>query len=1714
MSDRKARIAGTREARPEGSEEEIDRESPRGSGIAPGKQTASEKALSTTGSREQLLASKSTASEASDWMGPGAALSYAAWLGAPERGWHLPTSIDRKGDHTGAIDEESALATALPSLQASQATGALPSELIEHFTSLLGLDVACVRIHRDAAAARAAAALGAQAFTVGQDIFFAEGAFQPGSPEGLELIAHEMSHVADHLRGHAAPSTRRISRPDDAHERAADDFASRFVRERMLEKRDPAELVELVRRTGRRMQLPGLAELSEQLGSGLELVEAYTGEAARLACEAMAAGAFAVRNIVAFADPTPQREQLIHELTHVVQMGSVRAPARFARGSLQVGEADSPVEREARAGAAPKLAADASTIYRDANPSASSSNGESTGEGSPLERFREFKAHHVDKHKIDESGTKNVDNIRFGSPAGKSSKGKQIYRPRYWVSSKEPFKLQDYKDGLTGSKYDGKGKDHDLTTVYAANAKAEGLTKVGDTSSHTWAWISGEWRPFVADLREARRTKPDPVEQWKTYSAWHDALTSGEGKIFDPCLIPEGDPNGLEPNTTPGDGAAYSEGEAELFRDLLRKKIIEAPAFQMAEGQWQKFYDVIVSKDPFKQNPSLVGNIFEQLVARSLASGKSKYDATRPHFDIPGTTKDYTRTADGQIIDYQGKNIVADCKAYNVGKPTSKLPKEIEAQAQDYALIIGRGGAKIAGFDKKDGGQVNLRTFDHVVYIFPTREVSQQWMAPLRKILGEDNVSIIPAPEGVTFLYQANPTFQIDLPDSTKTHHKISNPPVIHPGMRVRELDITLKQAGSPELDSGTVLMDLDLGGALKGGEQPRPLTPAQKPGVNATLENKFKDLKSDSLQRFLSRFEVDAALTDAGVEAKVTLKKGPSGIPNFELEDSTLTVRYGGSGLAIDGHVGIRHKSGKIDGQIKVGWDGTDWSFEGTATAHEGLIDGLKSFQLKVKYAGGKWSVGCDNIEFQRKLGGVTLTGRAFGVWYDIEKGSLGGQLAIDADLGPFGKAGGEATIEDNKIKRVVLTYSSPELKYPAKSSKPALSGTLGGEVSYEEGKLQGSFHGSANLNVPGLQKFAGEGLGLAVDGQIKADGTFAGSIQTTKPLQLGKHFQVPSIACTIQDDGSVEGDFAIKIVDFMHLEDASVTCKIDRTGFHVTSANLRVPFGAEGEKFWGALTVAYTAGKGLTIAGEVSTKIKDGMIAHGELTYSTETDKVDVTLGMDQIQLFDFKQTKSIFQIKKQIPLISFLGLLGVYLDLGFDLRFAFDFNLSMKPELKLKNLSVKDWTYDEIHADIALLGQLAARLIGTPNLGVGLFALSPSILRGGGGLMMPITGEALLTPSGKFGVTYRPGGGVSGDATVGMMMTFGIKAEVKPYAELVLLDGVWQTGWTGDSLKSFEILPPKELFNFTLDFGKPPVKQEPQLPAENAATEPQPPQAAKQIKEKKGAPREAKGKKKEPVTSEPAATGDAGPFSLDSLKPMLGGLPGFAKIKGYLDKAAKAYKKLSDMLGRIFKAIRQFFGDVVDKIEEILDGFAKEGLGYLKKLVKMILGDSIYELVEPLVDAVAGSAEKLVELLETDPPKGAADFFPWALRLARKVWGIGFNGIVETAAALRTIAGKLGRSAIRFINYMVQHGMIGVKRHAYYIPIPFKPLHFLAATQFKIHVLGCDIDFKDEGMLNNPLSAAGQVLFEVFEELRVPATNTRVHAETGQLYNDRWA
>ena len=99
--------------------------------------------------------------------------------------------------------------------------------------SSFGQDFSDVRIHTDSKASASAEAVGANAYTVGNDMVFRSGHFDSSSPSGQRTIAHELTHVVQQrsgpVEGDEAPGGIRLSDPGDRFERAADNTADQVV---------------------------------------------------------------------------------------------------------------------------------------------------------------------------------------------------------------------------------------------------------------------------------------------------------------------------------------------------------------------------------------------------------------------------------------------------------------------------------------------------------------------------------------------------------------------------------------------------------------------------------------------------------------------------------------------------------------------------------------------------------------------------------------------------------------------------------------------------------------------------------------------------------------------------------------------------------------------------------------------------------------------------------------------------------------------------------------------------------------------------------------------------------------------------------------------------------------------------------------------------------------------------------------------------------------------------------------------------------------------------------------------------------------------------------------------------------------------------------------------------------------------------------------------
>ena len=65
----------------------------------------------------------------------------------------------------------------------------------------LGADFSGVKVHTDSKSDNLNRSLSAKAFTLGSDVFFSKGAYNPGTQSGKQLLAHELTHVVQQTGG-------------------------------------------------------------------------------------------------------------------------------------------------------------------------------------------------------------------------------------------------------------------------------------------------------------------------------------------------------------------------------------------------------------------------------------------------------------------------------------------------------------------------------------------------------------------------------------------------------------------------------------------------------------------------------------------------------------------------------------------------------------------------------------------------------------------------------------------------------------------------------------------------------------------------------------------------------------------------------------------------------------------------------------------------------------------------------------------------------------------------------------------------------------------------------------------------------------------------------------------------------------------------------------------------------------------------------------------------------------------------------------------------------------------------------------------------------------------------------------------------------------------------------------------------------------------------
>ncbi len=123
----------------------------------------------------------------------------------------LASFIQKKGNDSGMIASD----TVTQQINSSRGRGSRMDGGTQSFMeSRFGTDFSGVSIHTSSEAVQMSRELNAKAFTVGNDVYFNEGQYNPGTAEGKHLLAHELTHTVQQGSG-----THTVQRYTDAERR-------------------------------------------------------------------------------------------------------------------------------------------------------------------------------------------------------------------------------------------------------------------------------------------------------------------------------------------------------------------------------------------------------------------------------------------------------------------------------------------------------------------------------------------------------------------------------------------------------------------------------------------------------------------------------------------------------------------------------------------------------------------------------------------------------------------------------------------------------------------------------------------------------------------------------------------------------------------------------------------------------------------------------------------------------------------------------------------------------------------------------------------------------------------------------------------------------------------------------------------------------------------------------------------------------------------------------------------------------------------------------------------------------------------------------------------------------------------------------------------------------------------------------------------------------
>lgn len=154
------------------------------------------------------------------------------------KGQQAKIEISRKPSYSSKLEASDQVTNEVNNILSS-GSSPLDANTKGFMEARLGYDLSKVRIHTDAVAAKSAKSVNALAYTVGNDIVFAQGQYQPNTTQGKTLLAHELVHVlqgnnayesnlnAIRIQRQPAPTT--LSAPDPTQSQAGKSMTSEDI---------------------------------------------------------------------------------------------------------------------------------------------------------------------------------------------------------------------------------------------------------------------------------------------------------------------------------------------------------------------------------------------------------------------------------------------------------------------------------------------------------------------------------------------------------------------------------------------------------------------------------------------------------------------------------------------------------------------------------------------------------------------------------------------------------------------------------------------------------------------------------------------------------------------------------------------------------------------------------------------------------------------------------------------------------------------------------------------------------------------------------------------------------------------------------------------------------------------------------------------------------------------------------------------------------------------------------------------------------------------------------------------------------------------------------------------------------------------------------------------------------------------------------------------